>query len=229
MREKAADKEQKIQRYMLRYRLTTRQKAETHKLEEGRERQRAAWASGCAWSDTVAWGPLGWWNQGAESEDRDKWLLLEGGICVEVALKHMLICTYALGHWAVTWDVLSDLSCLFSFSVQHPLCLPLNKYFCCPVRQKQTEKVVNRLSALPWQSPWEIAWRFSQHGFVLQPNPFSNSLSRPRSFSSSLPAAELHVIILLESGNLPSQNSVTPLRVFEETAWINQGARQQLD
>lgn len=48
MREKAADKEQKIQRYMLRYRLTTRQKVETHKLEEGRERQRATWASGCA-------------------------------------------------------------------------------------------------------------------------------------------------------------------------------------
>lgn len=46
MREKAADKEQKIQRYMLRCQLTTRQKVKTHNLEEGREGQRATWASG---------------------------------------------------------------------------------------------------------------------------------------------------------------------------------------
>lgn len=46
MREKAADKEQKIQRYMLRSQLTTRQKVKTHNLEEGREGQRATWASG---------------------------------------------------------------------------------------------------------------------------------------------------------------------------------------
>lgn len=196
---------------MLRCQLTTRQKVKTHNLEEGREGQRATRAGGSVWNDTVAGGPWGSQNQGAEYEDRDKWLLLESGLCAYIALKHVLICTCALGHWSMTWDVLSDLSCLFSLSVWQPLCLPLNKYFCRPVRQKQTEKVVNRVSALPWQSPWEIARRFSQHGFVLQPNHFSNSLSRPRSFSSSLRAAEGHTVILLESGNLPSQNSVTLL------------------
>lgn len=57
MREKAADKEQKIQEYVLRYQLTTRQKVKTHM------------ASSFTWNDTAALGPLGSWNQGAEYEE----------------------------------------------------------------------------------------------------------------------------------------------------------------
>lgn len=44
MRENASDKEQKIQRYVLRYQLTTRQKVKTQNGEEYREGQRAAGA-----------------------------------------------------------------------------------------------------------------------------------------------------------------------------------------
>lgn len=41
MREKAADKEQKIQMYLLRQQLTIRQKVKIHNLEQVREGQRA--------------------------------------------------------------------------------------------------------------------------------------------------------------------------------------------